>query len=157
MYCIGQKVCSDISLHCYRETQTNFLAKPKHKHIWDNADHFCKYIVQGEWKSLSGVWLFVTPWTTICQAPLPMRIFQARILEWVAMPSSKGSSQAKNRTQVSHVAVDSLQPEPPGNPWILEWVAYSFSMESSWTRNQTGVSCITGEVFISWVTREACS
>ena len=29
---------------------------------------------------------------------------QARILEWVAMPSSRGSSQPSNRTQVSHIA-----------------------------------------------------
>ena len=27
-----------------------------------------------------------------CQAPLSMGILQVRILEWVAMPSSKGSS-----------------------------------------------------------------
>ena len=27
-----------------------------------------------------------------CQAPLSMEILQVRILEWVAMPSSKGSS-----------------------------------------------------------------
>ena len=31
-------------------------------------------------------------------------IFQARILEWVAVPSSKGSSQPQDRTQVSHIA-----------------------------------------------------
>ena len=31
-------------------------------------------------------------------------ILQARILEWVAMPSSKGSSQPKGRTQVSLIA-----------------------------------------------------
>ena len=36
---------------------------------------------------------------------------QARILEWVAMPSSRGSSQPKDRTQVSHTAGLS---EPPG-------------------------------------------
>ena len=33
-----------------------------------------------------------------------MGILQARILEWVAMPSSRGSSQPKNQTQVSHIA-----------------------------------------------------
>ena len=157
MYCIGQKVCSDISLQCYRETQMNFLANPRHKHIWDNADHFHKYIVQGKWKSLSCVWLFATPWTIVCQAPLLMGIFQAKLLEWIAMPSSRGSSQARDWTQVSHIAVDSLPFEPPGIPWILEWVAYPFSMESSWPRNQTGVSCITSEFFISWATREAFS
>ena len=39
----------------------------------------------------------------ICQAPLSM-ILQARILEWVAMPSSGGSSQPSDRTQVSCIA-----------------------------------------------------
>ena len=31
-------------------------------------------------------------------------IFQARILEWVAIPFSRGSSQPRDRTQVSHIA-----------------------------------------------------
>ena len=31
-------------------------------------------------------------------------IFQARILEWVAVPFSRGSSQSRDRTQVSHIA-----------------------------------------------------
>ena len=38
------------------------------------------------------------------QAPLSMRIQQATILEWVAMPSSRGSSQPRDHTQVSHIA-----------------------------------------------------
>ena len=36
-----------------------------------------------------------------CQAPLSIGILQARILEWVAMPSSRGSSQPRDWTQVS--------------------------------------------------------
>ena len=32
----------------------------------------------------SSIQLFVTLWTVACQAPLSMRILQARILEWVA-------------------------------------------------------------------------
>ena len=35
---------------------------------------------------LSCVWLFVTPWTVACQAPLSMGILQVRILEWAAIP-----------------------------------------------------------------------
>ena len=31
-------------------------------------------------------------------------IFQARILEWVAFPFSRGSSQPRDPTQVSHIA-----------------------------------------------------
>ena len=35
---------------------------------------------------------FATPWTVAHQAPLPMEIFQARILKWVAISSSRRSS-----------------------------------------------------------------
>ena len=35
------------------------------------------------------------------QGPLSLGVLQARILEWVAMPSSRGSSQLRDRTQVS--------------------------------------------------------
>ena len=45
-----------------------------------------------------------TQWTAACQAPLSMGLLQARILEWVAMPSSRGYSQPKDWTQVSHIA-----------------------------------------------------
>ena len=53
--------------------------------------------------SLSHVRLFVTPWTLICQAPLSMGILASpgKNTEWVALPSSSGSSQHKNRTEVS--------------------------------------------------------
>ena len=43
-------------------------------------------------------------------------ILQARILEWVAVPFSREPSQHRDRTQVSHTAVDSLPSEPPGKP-----------------------------------------
>ena len=49
----------------------------------------------------SHVQLFVTPWTVACQAPLSMRTLQARILEWVAMPSPRGSSWPRDWTPVS--------------------------------------------------------
>ena len=54
-------------------------------------------------KSLSRVRLFVTPWTVAPQAPLSMGILQARILQWVALPSSGGSSQPKDQTRVSYI------------------------------------------------------
>ena len=43
---------------------------------------------------------------TLCN-PVDYRvhgILQARILEWVAIPFSRGSSHPKDRTQVSHIA-----------------------------------------------------
>ena len=51
-----------------------------------------------------------------CHAPLSVEILQARILESVAMPSSKGSSQPRDQTQVSLLQVDSSLTEPPGKP-----------------------------------------
>ena len=53
---------------------------------------------------LSPVQLFATPWTVACQAPLSMGILQARILEWFAISSSRGSSQLRDQTQVLRIA-----------------------------------------------------
>ena len=39
-------------------------------------------------------------------------ILQARILEWIAFPFSRGSSQPRDQTQVSTLQVDSLPAEP---------------------------------------------
>ena len=41
---------------------------------------------------------------TFCRLVAQDKILQAIILEWVAIPFSKGSSQARDRTQVSHIA-----------------------------------------------------
>ena len=40
-------------------------------------------------------------------------IFQARILEWVAISFSRGSSRPRDQTRVSHI-VGALPSEPPG-------------------------------------------
>ena len=48
-------------------------------------------------------------------------IFQARVLEWIAISFSRGSSWPRDRTQVSCVAGrDALPSEPPGKPRRLE-------------------------------------
>ena len=43
-------------------------------------------------------------------------ILQARILEWVAMPSSRGSSPPRNQTHNSYIACGFFTPEPLGKP-----------------------------------------
>ena len=48
--------------------------------------------------------LFVTPWTVAPAGSSVHGILQARILEWVAMPSSRGSSQPRERTLISCIA-----------------------------------------------------
>ena len=43
-------------------------------------------------------------------------IFQARILEWVAMPSSRGSSQPRVKPRSPALQTNSLPSETPGKP-----------------------------------------
>ena len=45
-----------------------------------------------------------TPWTVASQDPLSMVILQAKILEWVAMPTSMGSLQQRDTAQFSCIA-----------------------------------------------------
>ena len=51
-----------------------------------------------EWESLSRVRLFATPSSSV------HGIIQARVLGWVAMPFSRGSSQPRDWTQVSRIS-----------------------------------------------------
>ena len=81
-------------------------------------------------------------------------ILQARILEWVAVSSSRGSSQPRDRTQVSCI-VDGFFTSWTTREAQEYWVAYPFASGSSWPRNQTGVSCIAGRFFTNWANREA--
>ena len=62
-------------------------------------------------KLLRPVWLFVTPWTVAHHG-----IFQARVLEWVAISFSRGSSQPRDWTSVSCTAADALPSKTRGKP-----------------------------------------
>ena len=56
-------------------------------------------------------WLFAIPWTVAHQAPL-CGIFQARILEWVAISSSRGTSWPRDPSHLS---------------WVGRWVLYRWA------------------------------
>ena len=66
-----------------------------------------------------------TLWTVAHQAPLSMGILQARILEWVAMPSFKGSPQLRDQTHISYVSCISRQVLyhqcSLGCPFLIAW------------------------------------
>ena len=98
-------------------------------------------------------------WTVVCQASLSMGVLQARILEWVTMPSSRESSWPRDRTQVSRIVggfstilqVDSLPSEPPGKPKNTGVGSSYPSLKGifpSWESKR--VSCVAGRFFISW-------
>ena len=86
--------------------------------------------------------LFVTPGTAARQAPLPMGLLQAGILEWVAMPSSRGSSHLGIKPRPPHCrrilyhppgrCKESRRKPPAHEPWELASpVAERIKMSSS--------------------------
>ena len=89
--------------------------------LW--SDH--TYFSYGVLSFFSRVWLFATPWTVARQAPSVHGILQARILESVAIPFSRGSSRPRDRTCVSYVSLHwqagSLPPAPRGKSVFLQW------------------------------------
>ena len=48
-------------------------------------------------------------------------IFQARVLEWVAISFSRGSSRLRDRTQISRIVDRRFPSEPPGKPQKMVW------------------------------------
>ena len=67
----------------------------------------------------SHVRFFVTLWSVAHRAPLSMGFFQIRILEWVSIPSSKGSSQARIQNCTSCIVGRFFTTEPLGKPEFL--------------------------------------
>ena len=67
------------------------------QYVVDNLYFFSEYVLRYT-QSLSHVRLFVTLRTVDRQAPLSMGILQARILEWIAMLRSRGSSRPRDGT-----------------------------------------------------------
>ena len=61
-----------------------------------------------------------------------MGILQARVLEWVAMPFSRGSSNPGIKPRSPTLQVDSLLSEPPGKPDITNQLSHSVRSDSLW-------------------------
>ena len=66
---------------------------------------------------LSLVWLFATSWTVAHQSPLSMGILQARILEWVAVPSLRDLPNPGIKPRPPAFQTNSSLSEPPGKPF----------------------------------------
>ena len=83
-------------------------------------------------------------------------ILQARILEWVAFPFSRGIFPTQELIPgLPYCRWILYQLSHHGCPRILQWVSYVFFRGSSCPRNWTGVSCTAGGFFTNWATREA--
>ena len=55
-------------------------------------------------------------------------VLQARILEWVAMPSSRGSSRPRDRTRVSYISCIGRQVLYTSATWHLVIIPFLFDV-----------------------------
>ena len=82
-------------------------------------------------KSLQSCLMLCDPMDHSPAGPSVHGILQARILEWVAMPFSRGSSQPGDRTRVSYVScIDRQVPYPLALSWEVQFQVYSKAIRS---------------------------
>ena len=105
-----------------------------------------KECLKVEVKSLSGVRLSSTTWTVAYQASLSMGFPQARILEWVAISFSRGSSWPRNWTWVFCITGRLFTTEPSGKPRQLN----TFLHFLSWETEAPGNSVASSESHSWW-------
>ena len=108
--------------------------------------HVYTYIYEGEWKSLSHVWLFATPWAVAHQAPLSMEFSKQEYWSGWLLPSPGDLPSLGIEPRPPTLQVDSLPSEPPGNPLYMATSYIFFSSNFS--------SCSLLEVFfrfLSWL------
>ena len=100
-------------------------------------------------QSLSRVQLFETPWTVAYQAPLSIGILQARILEWVAMPSSRASSRPRHqpKSPASPALADRFLSHLPGQ---INWLQSSFHSFHLYQETKTPVTCFVATFAFLW-------
>ena len=112
LLCPWNSPCKTARVGCHSLLQGIFLTqgmKPGLPHCRQILYHLLLLL-----NHFSCVWLCVTLWTAAFQAPLSMGILQARILEWVAISSSRGFSQPRNPT--------ALECNSTGTEYDLFWL-----------------------------------
>ena len=83
------------------------------------------------WATLSRVQFFWDPMDCSQPGCSVHGISQARILEWVAIPFSRGSSPPRDRTWVFCTAADSLASEQPGKP-VRPWLTFKLKIATTY-------------------------
>ena len=130
---------------------------------------FRKWKIQemNDGESCTTVWIYAVPlncavkygwgseWVKVTQSCLTLcnpidytvhGILQARLMEWVAFPTCRGSSQPRDQTQVSHIAGRFF------TSWVIGqvqeyWSGQPIPSPEDFPRNQTGDFCIAGRFF----------
>ena len=126
IYWVSQKVCSSFTIiKSYRKIQINFLANPIYLVC---VCVFLCVLVSWSWLTLCDLMDYIPPGSTV------HGILQSRILEWVAIPFSRGSSLLRHQTWVSHIAVGLFMIWATGEAhslWLCTYIFGKFGKLSS--------------------------
>ena len=102
-----------------------------------------------QWKSLSCVLLFETPWAIQSwNSPIQNTGVGSLSLLQGIFPTQRSNPSLLHYKWILY------QLSHKGSSRILEWVPYPFSRGSSWPRDWTGVSSIADRLFTNWAIRE---
>ena len=82
---------------------------------------------------LSSTQLFATPWTVAQQAPLSREFSTVRIVMWVAISYSRGSSQTRDQTRVSCASCIGRWVLFPSTTWKWELLSRVRLFVTPWT------------------------
>ena len=111
-YSLTSSVCQGHQLHI---VQCKKKKKFCHFHLYCSQKHLTEVTKrQSQSQSCSVVSDSVTSWTI--HTHVVRGILQARILEWVTFPFSRGTSQPRDEPRSPELQVDSLPVEPQGKP-----------------------------------------
>ena len=144
--CIGNTVNLK---HCWWRWVSNYLENV------NDGKMGCFFLVHFGWK-----WKVAQMCPTLCDpmdcsspASFFHGILQARILEWVADPFSRGSSHPGIEARCPALQADCLPSEPPGKPNNTRAGSLSLLQRIFPAQELNWVSCIAGGFFTSWATR----
>ena len=108
------------------------------RHNWATELNWMKVKRKVQYLSLSCVQLFANPWDCSPLGSSVHGVFQARVLEWVAISFSRGSSWSRDWTRSPALQADSLPSEPPGKLFNHDRVPWQQNL--SWYRMITSIS-----------------
>ena len=106
-------------------------------------------------ESLSCVWLFVTLWTVVHQAPLPMGFSRQEYWSELPCPPPGDLSNPGTEPRSLTLQVDSLLSEPRGKPKNTGLGSLSLLQGNFLTQELNRGLLHWGGFFTSWATREA--
>ena len=98
---------------------------------------------------------FWTPWTVATGLLCPQAFPRQEYWSGLPCPPPGDHPNPGIKPRSPTLQANSLPSEPLGKPKDTGGIVYPSCRGSAQPRNQTGVSCIAGEFFTSWATREA--